>query len=128
MGVADSGSGLSDELVALINGCPDDDLQTPRDELSQTGLGLSLVRGLVTARGGRLVAGRSPEGGALMLMSVRSGHPDRVRRRAPSADPDRRPDVGRRPASSLERRHRPAEAAGRRPYLSTAHDRPVTAR
>jgi signal transduction histidine kinase len=70
VGVADSGSGLSDELVAALNDDADDDLRTPRDELSQTGLGLSLVRGLVTARGGRLVAGRSPEGGALVLMTV----------------------------------------------------------
>ena len=73
LGVADSGSGLSAELVAVINGWPDEDLQTPRDELSQTGLGLSLVRGLVTARGGRIVAGRSPEGGALLLMTVPTG-------------------------------------------------------
>ncbi|WP_456826535.1 sensor histidine kinase [Cellulomonas sp. P5_E12] len=94
VGVADSGSGLSDELVALINGCPDDDLQTPRDELSQTGLGLSLVRGLVTARGGRLVAGRSPEGGALLLMTVRVGTRT-VAPTAPSTDQDSTPDVGR---------------------------------
>lgn len=69
LGVADSGSGLSAELVAVINDS-DDDLRTPRDELSQTGLGLSLVRNLVSARGGRLIAGRSSEGGALLLMSV----------------------------------------------------------
>ncbi|MEZ0448693.1 sensor histidine kinase [Cellulomonas sp. ICMP 17802] len=73
VGVADSGSGLSDELVEVLNGPPDDDLQTPRDELSQTGLGLSLVRGLVSARGGRMMAGRSTEGGALMLMMVPAG-------------------------------------------------------
>ncbi|WP_426594687.1 sensor histidine kinase [Cellulomonas sp. McL0617] len=73
VGVADSGPGLSDELIGVLNGSPDGDLQPPRDELSQTGLGLSLVRSLVTDRGGRIVAGRSAEGGALMLMVVPLG-------------------------------------------------------
>ena len=38
------------------------------DPKSQTGLGLSLVRETAEALGGRLVAGRSAEGGALLLM------------------------------------------------------------
>ncbi|GIG21339.1 hypothetical protein Cch01nite_20630 [Cellulomonas chitinilytica] len=70
VGVADAGSGLSAELVAAVNEDADGDVHAPRDELSQTGLGLSLVRTMVTSRGGRLVAGRSPEGGALMLMRL----------------------------------------------------------
>ncbi len=62
--VADSGTGLSPELVAVINGEADLDVETPRDELSQTGLGLGLVRAVVNARGGRLRAGTAAEGGA----------------------------------------------------------------
>jgi two-component system OmpR family sensor kinase len=67
--VADSGAGLSDEQVAAINQAADG-IEPPRDELSQTGLGLGLVRGLVTARGGRLLAGIAPEGGALLVLQL----------------------------------------------------------
>lgn len=67
--VADSGSGLSDEQVAAINHAADG-IEPPRDELSQTGLGLGLVRGLVGARGGRLLAGTAPEGGALLVLQL----------------------------------------------------------
>ncbi|PVU82642.1 hypothetical protein DDP54_06075 [Cellulomonas sp. WB94] len=67
--VADSGSGLSDEQVEAINQAADE-VEPPRDELSQTGLGLGLVRGLVTARGGRLLAGVAPEGGALLVLQL----------------------------------------------------------
>ena len=66
VGVADSGVGLSAEQIALINGAADAD--APRDDLSQTGLGLGLVRGVVAARGGRLRAGAAPEGGAMVAM------------------------------------------------------------
>ncbi|MGV8966508.1 MAG: sensor histidine kinase [Cellulomonas sp.] len=62
--VADSGAGLSPELIAVINGEADLDVEAPRDELSQTGLGLGLVRAVVTARGGRLRAGTAADGGA----------------------------------------------------------------
>lgn len=68
VGVADSGAGLSPAQVEAINGTDHPLAQTPRDALSQTGLGLGLVRGVVAARGGRLVAGTAPEGGALLLM------------------------------------------------------------
>ncbi|WP_456845992.1 sensor histidine kinase [Cellulomonas sp. P5_C6] len=63
--VGDSGPGLSLEQMAGINEGAD---RTPRDELSQSGLGLGLVRGVVAARGGRLRAGVAPEGGALLVM------------------------------------------------------------
>ena len=70
LGVGDSGAGLSPEQVDAINGTDHLLAQTPRDALSQTGLGLGLVRAAVTARGGRVVAGRSPEGGALLLLQT----------------------------------------------------------
>ena len=69
IGVADSGAGLSPDQVAAINGTGDV-TEPPRDALSQTGLGLGLVRGVAAARGGRLVAGTAPEGGALMLLQL----------------------------------------------------------
>ncbi|WP_425954890.1 sensor histidine kinase [Xylanimonas sp. McL0601] len=67
IGVGDSGPGLSQELVAAINtGAVE---ATPSaDGLSQNGLGLGIVRGLVAARGGRVRAGVSVDGGALLLM------------------------------------------------------------
>jgi K+-sensing histidine kinase KdpD len=70
VGVADAGSGLSDDQVAVINdgSRAEDRAQVPRDELSQTGLGLDIVMAVVTDMGGRLVAARAPEGGALLLM------------------------------------------------------------
>ncbi|WP_407345460.1 sensor histidine kinase [Pengzhenrongella phosphoraccumulans] len=68
--VADSGPGLSQELIAVINGEADGDLEIPRDELSQTGLGLGLVRGVVNARGGHLRAGTAAEGGAQLWVEI----------------------------------------------------------
>ena len=76
--VADTGSGMSDELIDVINGLAQHAAETPRDELSQTGLGLGLVRSVVAARGGRLVAGRAPEGGALLLLQVPLSSPPSV--------------------------------------------------
>jgi two-component system, OmpR family, sensor kinase len=70
IGVGDSGAGLSPEQVDAINGTDHLSAQTPRDALSQTGLGLGLVRGVVAARGGSVSAGRSPEGGALLLLRI----------------------------------------------------------
>ena len=74
LGVADSGSGLQPDLAAAINAdgfgpAPDAAGATP-DPLSQTGLGLALVHEVVASRDGRLVAGRSAEGGALVLMMI----------------------------------------------------------
>lgn len=75
IGVADAGPGMNEDLMARINhgewvfeaNGPE---HAPHDELSQTGLGLGLVRTVVEARNGRLVAGRAPEGGALMTMCL----------------------------------------------------------
>lgn len=70
VGVADAGSGLSDELCEAINA---QDFRTTQ-QLSetapggQTGLGLGLLHEMVVATGGQVRAGRSPEGGALVLM------------------------------------------------------------
>ena len=68
VGVADSGAGLSPAQIEAINGTEHPLARTPRDALSQTGLGLGLVRAVVAARGGQLVASTAPEGGALLLM------------------------------------------------------------
>ncbi|MBM6400009.1 sensor histidine kinase [Phycicoccus sonneratiae] len=80
VGVADSGPGLSDELVQRVNtptDAPDADewdaidLSTQlRDAYSQTGFGLRIVAGIARSAGGRLVAGRSEEGGSRMAVSV----------------------------------------------------------
>jgi signal transduction histidine kinase len=76
IGVADSGRGLDPTMASAINLTPADadpyefDARAETDPLSQTGLGLHLVREAAGARGGRLVAGRSAEGGALLLMVV----------------------------------------------------------
>lgn len=67
--VADSGSGLSWEQVAAINDMAGAS-EPPRDELSQTGLGLALVRGLAQARGGRLLAAIPPGGGASLTVQL----------------------------------------------------------
>lgn len=73
LGVADSGPGLKEAQLELLNrtgsleGFAD---PTNRDELSQTGLGLGLVRSVATARGGRLYADRAPEGGALLVLEI----------------------------------------------------------
>jgi signal transduction histidine kinase len=71
MGVADSGPGFSEAQLQSINARGSDvDISVPlvSDPRSQTGLGLSLVREVVESRGARLVAGRSPEGGAEVRM------------------------------------------------------------
>jgi signal transduction histidine kinase len=73
VGVADSGRGMSMELLdAIARG----DFQvgqsdyTAKDPQAQTGFGLALVQDAAEFRGGRLVAGRSREGGALVLMAI----------------------------------------------------------
>ena len=76
IGVADSGQGLATDTALAINTTPYDadpyefDARHGSDPLSKTGLGLHLVREAAAARGGCLVAGRSAEGGALLLMVV----------------------------------------------------------
>lgn len=72
VGVADSGPGFTDELVTAINR---QDFRTAQ-QLGQaglggqTGLGLGLLHELVAASDGEVIAGRSAEGGALVLMAV----------------------------------------------------------
>jgi two-component system, OmpR family, sensor kinase len=79
IGVADSGTGLDDQTARLIN----DPLGhgtaktvgllssgSPMDPKAQTGLGLRLVAETAAVRGGKLVAGRSAERGALVLMLI----------------------------------------------------------
>lgn len=72
IGVADSGPGLEDRVAQAVNGRHPlgEDPQASPDPKSQTGLGLMLVQAVAAARGGRLVAGRAAEGGALLLMVV----------------------------------------------------------
>ncbi|HQR26824.1 MAG TPA: HAMP domain-containing sensor histidine kinase [Nocardioides sp.] len=75
VGVADSGPGLDPGLARALNdpvpGAPPNlDPYLAEDPKAQTGFGLTLVRDAAVARGGRLVAGRSVEGGALLLMAV----------------------------------------------------------
>jgi two-component system, OmpR family, sensor kinase len=73
VGVADSGDGLTDEQIAAINATGDSsDSPIISDPRSQTGLGLSLVRESIEWRGGRLRAGRAPEGGAEVRISCPS--------------------------------------------------------
>lgn len=73
VGVADSGPGLSSSLLRVlnersgVNGFGD---SFQADALSQTGLGLGLVRSVAVARGGRLLARVAPEGGAYVGMSI----------------------------------------------------------
>lgn len=72
LGVADSGPGLTREQVRAIDQhslqLTDDDAEERQH--SETGLGLSIVQEVVRGRGGHLVAGRSAEGGALLLMVI----------------------------------------------------------
>ncbi len=74
VGVADSGPGLDARLTARVNGglpLPhDDERWTTADPKARTGFGLALVQECALARGGRLVAGRSAEGGAFLAVAV----------------------------------------------------------
>ncbi|GAB3058750.1 hypothetical protein GCM10027053_20900 [Intrasporangium mesophilum] len=77
VGVADSGPGFAADVWASVTDRGDDapDAGSPpgepvRDELSQTGLGLSLVRAIATRRGGRVEFGTSPTGGADVRLVV----------------------------------------------------------
>jgi signal transduction histidine kinase len=76
IGVGDSGPGLSAQAAQSVNLTPVDadhltfDSGRVTDPLSQSGLGLHLVREAAAARGGRLLAGRSADGGALLVMAL----------------------------------------------------------
>jgi signal transduction histidine kinase len=71
MGVADSGPGLSEDVARRINThvrTPFRPSQAPKpDPRSQTGLGIGLVQDIIESRRGRVFAGRSREGGALVV-------------------------------------------------------------
>jgi two-component system, OmpR family, sensor kinase len=74
VGVADAGPGFSPELAKAIN---DQDFraahqfsQTSRS--GRTGLGLGLLHEMVASSAGKVCAGRSAEGGALVLMALPS--------------------------------------------------------
>lgn len=74
VGVADSGRGLADDHSALVNsrlrlGAPQAEQW---DEQAQTGLGFGIVEDVAHQHGGRVVAGRSREGGALIAMVLRT--------------------------------------------------------
>lgn len=83
VGVADSGSGLSDELISRIVSdadAPQDEVDTTpgadaasqrlRDMYSRTGFGLRLVAGIAQTAGGWVVASRSVYGGARVAIAV----------------------------------------------------------
>ena len=83
VGVADSGSGLSDELIIRIAGegdQPHDAVDTSvgadaaaqrlRDLYSRTGFGLRIVAGIARSAGGRVVASRSVYGGARVALCI----------------------------------------------------------
>lgn len=94
VGVADSGPGMAPELLETIAGgdfaVRDSGEFAPIDIWSQTGLGLALVQDAAEIRGGRLVAGRSAEGGALVLMAVPVVEPDGAPERDGTDRPRRR--------------------------------------
>ncbi|MDR7253515.1 signal transduction histidine kinase [Nocardioides sp. BE266] len=70
LGVADSGTGFSASQLESVNQHRIDALGQQGDDARshKSGLGLAIVDEVVREHGGRLVAGRSAEGGALVLM------------------------------------------------------------
>jgi signal transduction histidine kinase len=71
LGVADSGPGLADDVVAAVNmrrRAPGQLLGG--DTRRQTGLGFALVRQVAESRGGTIRAGRAREGGAEVSLVV----------------------------------------------------------
>ncbi|NUR81116.1 MAG: HAMP domain-containing histidine kinase [Dermatophilaceae bacterium] len=69
VGVADSGRGFSRDVLRSTSAqWPDLTMDGVRDDLSQTGLGLSLVRDVAARRGGWVHLGVSPWGGADVAM------------------------------------------------------------
>ncbi len=85
IGVADSGRGFSPEMLraAAVQGV-ESGLDGVRDDLSQTGLGLSLVRDVTARRGGWVRLGVSADGGADVALVVPREEPDPL---SPSSGP-----------------------------------------
>lgn len=72
MGVADSGPGLADEVATRINATGPRRTESAVDAVrpdprSQTGLGIGLVQDIIESQHGQVFAGRSREGGALVV-------------------------------------------------------------
>lgn len=83
IGVADSGPGfVAGAIEAILAHGPSTGAGLVRDELSQSGLGLSMVCEVVARRGGRVELGRSSAGGAEVAMVV-----PREGRRSPYSAP-----------------------------------------
>jgi signal transduction histidine kinase len=91
VGVADSGPGLEPGVAASINEMREDASVaatfTAADPKAQTGLGLGLVREAVAARGGKILAGRSDDGGASVLMVLPTGDREAVSASWPEGHP-----------------------------------------
>jgi signal transduction histidine kinase len=98
LGVADSGPGFDDELARAVN---NQDFRTAQQltessVAGQTGLGLGLIHEMAAARHGKVLAGRSAEGGAIVVMTIpepsgadpgQAGRPGgTTRTRLPAAD------------------------------------------
>ncbi len=101
LGVADSGPGLTDDQLRAVNrqSLRLSDVDAEERQHSENGLGLSIVQEVVRERGGRLAAGRSEEGGALLLIVVPHAarlpvhvlgprEPWRADHRSPATSPD----------------------------------------
>jgi two-component system, OmpR family, sensor kinase len=82
LGVADSGPGLPGQIAAAVNAQDFTSAQqlSRTSHSGQTGLGLGLVHEMVDGSGGRVVAGRAAEGGALVLMAMPAVGPTGARR------------------------------------------------
>jgi two-component system OmpR family sensor kinase len=73
IGIADSGPGLTPDQALQVNRAPDAESPSPgqaagEGPLARTGLGIGIVTDVAAAHGGKVAAGRSREGGALVLM------------------------------------------------------------
>jgi len=99
IGVADSGDGFNPDLLASLRdeSAPSSD-QFAADPKSQTGLGLGLVHEAVRLRGGDLVVGESPEGGAQVLMRLPLAPARRVQAVESRAVPTSAVALGARPS------------------------------